>query len=133
MCLNTVVFNIDKNGEGVGYKVFRKDLKGYYSTVPSYAINKWIYANNDKYGLSEIDNKKYFLGFHTFLNLEDAISYSKLFSKNNYDIYKVKFRNIMAFGTNENGGGLDKSGLCIVSKYIKLVEKMEVADASKDV
>jgi hypothetical protein len=139
MCMSTVKFATKEvNGEyvGEGYKVFDEKIKSPWFPTPNYKLDKWYKADvgggllyhkhSDRYG-----DINYPRGYHIFLNLEDAINYrSTCFGP----VYKVQYKEILAFGQNEveyNPYYKDaycgwKQGDCIISLYMKLVEEIKI-------
>lgn len=124
MCLSTVDFVLDKNGVGTGYKIiayhhFNFDNSKPVSLKPTretkYYSKNWIKAKswdttNFEYS---IDGKKYYPGFHIFLEEKHAKNYS------NYGVVvEVKFKGIRAFGQNKAGDY--GKGACIISEYMRI-------------
>jgi hypothetical protein len=140
MCLSTIDF-------ALSYDEKLKDFIGYgYKCLSIYEYNKFsqnknwrtaegskvTYSSNAKSVLStrtiySNDNNKYHPGFHIFTKLEDAQNYSRY--KSIRKIVKVKYRGVLAFGTNElYGNGLEDTlptGPCVIAKYIKFVEECD--------
>lgn len=125
MCMNSVKFALeyDKNA---------RDYVGYgYKRLEDYEYKKykkWCVADGDwgdvrKDKTINLRNTKvngntkklsYIPGFHIFLNKEDADAYSEY-----GNTIKVKFRGVLAFGTNETRFG---SRDCVIATHMKLVE-----------
>lgn len=132
MCMNKVNFTLvwdekEKDYIGEGYKsITCLDSKGrinqsvmakYYSTkkfmeAQPIAKNDIIYA---------LDNKTYANGFHIFLKRGDAEKYG------GNTVVKVKFKGVIAFGTNRAGYNSQRNkanyGPCIIASQIKIVGK----------
>ena len=100
MCLEQLFDNEYKEeATNIGYKVFKIDgNKKLYSVdkcvYKSYKKRRWIHDNND-YCI----NGWYKTGFHVFLTRAAAIHYRSLGVPNYEVIYKVKFKNVVAYGS----------------------------------
>lgn len=116
MCLSTVDFALHwddqvKDFVGYGWK--------YGITVPK--RGKWYLASGTRYSFREKlkdtfiisdDDKAYPPGFHIFLEKEDAENYGSDSSR----VYRVAYRNVLAFGANECNRKDD--GSCVIAKEI---------------
>jgi hypothetical protein len=131
MCLHEtqLVLTWDKNAKayvGEGYKNLPKEKVG--------RLGRWQEAigNSSGYGKPEElrsrfqttdTSKVYHPGFHIFLNEQDAREYK--YGKLSNEIVKVKFKVVLAFGTNEvnykSGVGM-AYGPCVIAQYMKPVE-----------
>lgn len=131
MCLSTIeVFNVklDKDSEGVGYKIFKLSEKGELHT-PLYAkkkpleINKWFRSKQKRISFSR---REYLSGYHIFQYKKDAKNwwlYREKLTKRIH-IRKVKFKDILATGmivTNDMATPR-KEGRCIVARQMMILE-----------
>ena len=120
MCLKTCSLSLEYDNKAhmyVGY--------GYKAIWNAKLDKKWKEANGNEKSLNlshenANDHTTYIPGFHIFLCEEDARNYSAHY--NSGDIVKVKFREVLAFGTNSSG--VDYKN-CVVTRYMKVVEILE--------
>lgn len=122
MCLSTVDFNLSltKGGlVGIGYKILSDDYE--------YKLNKWMRARHRNYTkkyleIDSCDDKKYTVGFHIFLNIEDAIDYRKMLPTFNFNtLVRVEFKVVTGFGTNETGASA-RQAKCVIAQQMRVVE-----------
>ncbi len=141
MCLNSLSFSLAKRKSeyvGVGYKLMPKS---------SVKMNMWQEATvdttksnpYDKMLKCDISKENYLVGFHIFLNENDAKHYMDDATKNRKELklYKVEFKNITAFGKNAlwmseqfyNGyevvSSCSKTSLerdCVIAQNIRYIE-----------
>jgi len=102
--------------KGIGWKIFAKEGNNLYSWIfsdlcPKYKINKWYHADNST--LYTTYNQRYQSGFHTYLRKKDAIKFiSELnFLASEYQIMKVKFKNINCIGKQHHNYNYDRLNL----------------------
>jgi len=116
--MNTVKFALEENANGemvgVGYKLMYT-----YEVKVNKRWKKARHINGDIYKTIGYGKRKYPFGFHIFLNQKDAENYT---AKNpGKALYKVEFKNVVAFGTNyTNLNG--KSGPCIIARDMRYME-----------
>lgn len=145
MCLHKIKFNLTKTKDGyvgVGYKNINNNV---YFDVPTNKLKmdlgmcsrwstKWTraWANNIvETGLAD-DEQSYRLGYHIFLNINDAKNYTLPYINGSIPyipvfVAKVSYRNIICFGTNQTGNGF---GDTVVSEYMKF-DKLVLATTNK--
>jgi hypothetical protein len=123
MCMQTTQFALtwDKGCRdyvGYGYKNLKDERVTQYK-------RKWVEAKGGwgdntstlkKCQIPSDDGMNYHPGFHIFLKEEDAKNYTR---QSERKIIKVKFRGVLAFGTNETG---PKYGPCVIATHMKFVE-----------
>ena len=126
MCLQNVSLSLTekRNGEfiGLGYKLMIPSeipkMKVWHQATHKYGKswnNKLIQAN---------DSELYRVGFHIFTKESDARNYTNY--KRGSNLYRVEFKNITAFGTNEVYGlGSGYFGSCVIAQKIRYVEILE--------
>lgn len=68
-----------------------------------------------------VENKRYLPGFHIFLRQSDAEKYSEYYAY----IYKVMYKQVLAFGTNETYTDGTPPGPCVVSRFMKIIQKVK--------
>jgi len=124
MCLDRVYLTtefIDGEFIGVGYKAVSAKNGLLYGSD----FLKMVDVNNPQWLISEANdiakNVGYPIGFHLFINKEDAMKYRMNHSP---QVAKFYFRNIIAFGLNESGFSHCKFYLatCVVAHEMKLAE-----------
>ena len=104
MCLH----NLDKETKQVteGWKIFTvidNKLQGIIYNF-KFKTNKWIEDpknNSIYYGYKNDDEMRYKTGFHFFINKEDAENDLTKFNNVYEKIYKIKVRNIVATGLQD--------------------------------
>lgn len=136
--MSTVAFSFEKNKDyGIGYKAYKTKIingkRELYGPLTKHyqnqkiSKNKWLLSSKIGSIYSD-DDKSYNPGFHIFLNQQDAENYYSY--KNNVVIVRVKFKDVVGFGTNGTSAGiLSTAGPCIIARKM-LVEKV-VKDFSK--
>lgn len=114
MCLKTVEC---RGNMGVGYKIVAEDYFPLHFREYTYRFkkNKWVHdQKNMKIG--DIGCPRYSTGFHVLLNKDDAVYYSLTYGGK---IIKVKYKNVVAFGTQMLPADTQKrSLLCVVAKSV---------------
>ncbi len=119
MCLSTTDFSLewDNGGHafvGYGYKrVKERDLIK-YKTWQEAKCDKFTESPSKNYTTKSNDGKSYIPGFHIFLSRSAARSYTS-----NAKLVKVKFKEVLGFGTNMAGSS---NRPCIIARYMKIVE-----------
>lgn len=125
MCLRTVNFTLDAKNVGIGYKVIPSDEitvkeNGSFVMSSPYWSKQWRKSPGHKYYstqkfLEDAYSKQYRIGYHIFLNKQDAVKYKYVAS--GY-VVQVSFKDVLAFGTNETT--YDSYGPCIIADKMKV-------------
>jgi hypothetical protein len=126
MCMSHVTWKAEtkKNYKSkvkwqTGYKVFNfipPGIKTLYHDSDVISLTEINIATTNKYADMDVD-VGYTVGWHLFTTIEDAKIYA--IRSDNYVVYKIKYRKVMAIGTQYTGNTKHKT---IVAKEMKIVK-----------
>lgn len=131
MCLKDILFSVDKNGVGKGYKVYNvSEGELRFASSTDVEINekqllsgRWLYAeNSDQLSYPEViwrqKQSNYYLGFHLFTKLEDAVQW---WTNTKVAIFEAEYKDVLAFGTQNN---LSTLPMVVVSRFMRLTRQI---------
>lgn len=134
MCMNLIHFSFEKDKDyGIGYKSYLREKHGKMRIIG--AIKSVYFDNNPiprkkwhKSSTGDISTNslnRYTAGFHIFLSQSDAYDYADSDDDDKYEnvIVRVRFRGVVAFGTNDTNVG---DGPCVIAREMYLDEVVEV-------
>jgi hypothetical protein len=110
-----------QNNWQTGYKVFEKrqgKLWFPFHNTRSVPTNQVVIDTNRK--REEVYDSKdtYQLGFHIFVNLQDALRYRKTSSSKIYEVFEVKYRRVTARGKQYIADGKGDDVVCVVARQM---------------
>jgi hypothetical protein len=123
VCLTRVDFAVNAAGVGCGYKAIAKDNivydKGGSWRLSSF--NKCWSKRWRKSGRYSNLEPNYILGFHIFLNKNDASRYgARYYGPGLYSVVKVEYKDVLAFGYNTTRKY--RNGKCVIADRMRIVE-----------
>jgi hypothetical protein len=106
---------------GSGYKLLRDDYPQFDVWQEATGWEKRVHCKKTGITLDGPFDNKYHAGFHIFLNVDDAINYSKAsYESTNYNVYNVDFTDVIGFGKQRTNDG-EKD--CVITRWMYVYEE----------
>lgn len=101
---------------GSGYKLLSKNYDHFNKWQEATGWSKSKPCKNKGIDLDGDINNRYHAGFHIFLNVDDAIDYSRVsYQSGNYNVYNVDFTDVIGFGKQHTSDG-EKD--CVITRWM---------------